>query len=239
MRILTVVLVFLIPISLYASAQPDSGGLAQRVAELEAQVEELSAILQFVSVEPEEMEGLAGPHWIIEGANVHVRSGSRRTDDHCRLPTPGWPNCEILTGLGNLIIGYNEQVGQGPPAFSEVRTGSHNLVVGREHSYSSFGGFVAGRKNEVTGPNASVCGGVSSKASGSFSAVSGGNLNVASGKGASVSGGERNVASGELASVSGGERNVASGVVASVSGGEEREAPDDFNWAAGSLFESN
>ena len=211
MRILTIALLFLIPFSLYASAQSNSGGLAQRVAELEAQVEELvaaqqeaQAILQFVSVETEEMEGLAGPHWIIEGANVHVRSGSRRTDDHCRLPTPGWPNCEILTGLGNLIIGYNEQVGQGPPAFSEVRTGSHNLVVGRGHSYSSFGGFVAGSLNQIVGPNSSVAGGHFNTASGLSSTVCGGNQNEASGDVASVSGGLRNVASGRAASVSGG-----------------------------------
>jgi hypothetical protein len=208
--ILTVVLLSLIPFSLFASSRSNSGGLAERVAELEAQVEELSAILQFVHVEQEEMDGMTGPHWIIEGANVHVRSGSGLTDDNCWSSLPDFPNCEGLTGLGNLIVGYSERrptKGQGFP--HEARTGSHNLVVGKFHSYSSYGGFVAGDSNKVSGANASVSGGTDSEASGWFS------------------------------SVSGGHASLASGFVASVSGGQNREAPDDFNWAAGSLFEPN
>jgi len=244
--VLSVVLLSLIPFSLYASARPNSGGLPERVAELEAQVEILAAalqetqeILQYVHVETEEIKGVTGPHWIFEGVNVHVRSGSRTTRDACDSLDPGWPNCESLTGLGNLIIGYNEQALVGPPLPREVRTGSHNLVVGVHHSYSSFGGFVAGRRNAVTGWNASVCGGVNNEASGSLSSVSGGVNNEASGSLSSVSGGIKNQASGLSASVSGGRGNVASGARSSVSGGEEREAPDEFNWAAGELFEPN
>ncbi len=224
--ILTVVLLSLIPFSLFAAARSNSGGLAERVAELEAQMErvteleaqvevlaaalqEAQEILEFVYVETEEIYGLTGPHWIIEGANVHVRSGSGTTRDACSPRDPGWPNCESLTGLGNLIIGYNEQVGQGPPVFHEVRTGSHNIVVGRGHPYSSFGGFVAGSLNRIVGPNSSVAGG------------------------------HFNTASGLSSTVCGGNQNEASGETSSVSGGQHREAPDDFNWAAGSLFEPN
>jgi hypothetical protein len=216
--ILSVVVLSLIPFSLYASARSDSGGLPERVAELEAQVEVLAAalqeaqeILQYVHVETEEIKGVTGPHWIIEGVNLHVRSGSETeaTNEFCVSSTPGYPNCEILTGLGNLIIGYNEQVGVGPPRPREIRTGSHNLVVGPFHSYSSYGGFVAGDGNKITGAFASVAGG------------------------------EHNEASGPNASVSGGHRNLASGGAASVSGGQEREAPDNFNWGAGELFEPN
>jgi hypothetical protein len=206
---LIIALVFLIPFSLYAAARSNSSGLANRVAELEAQVEELSAILEFVYVETEEIRGVTGPHLIIEGANVHVQSGSGGTSDACDVLDPGWPNCESLTGLGNLIIGYNEQVGQGPPLPHEVRTGSHNIVVGRGHSYSSFGGFVAGSLNRIVGPNSSVAGG------------------------------HFNTASGLSSTVCGGNQNEASGETSSVSGGQHREAPDDFSWAAGSLFEPN
>jgi hypothetical protein len=205
--------------------------LAKRVAELEAQVEVLAAaqlesqeILQFVRVETEEIAGVTGPHWIIEGANVHVKSGSGTTGDACHSLKPDFPNCESLTGLGNLIIGYNERGGVGPPLPHEIRTGSHNLIVGEFHTYSSFGGFVAGTRNAVTANSASVCGGINGKASGSYS---------------SVSGGSKNVASGLSASVSGGARNVASSLAASVSGGDNREALDEFNWVAGSLFEAN
>jgi hypothetical protein len=63
----TVVILSLIPFSLYASGQSNSGGLAERVAELEAQVEVLAAalqetqeILQLVHVETELMDGLPG-----------------------------------------------------------------------------------------------------------------------------------------------------------------------------------
>ena len=208
--ILTVVLLSLIPFSLYASSRSNAGGLAERVAELEAEVAELSAVLQFVYVEEEVINGLAGPHWIIEGANVHVRSGSGLTRDGCGPSDPDFPNCESLTGLGNLIVGYNERRadrGGGPDP--NIRTGSHNLVVGREHIYSSFGGFVAGQRNKITAWSASV------------------------------TGGRNNEASGQASSVSGGHQNLASGGVASVSGGDNREAPDDFNWAAGDLFEEN
>jgi hypothetical protein len=213
--ILTVAVLILIPISLYASARSNSGGLAERVAELEAQVEVLAAalqeaqeILQFVYVETKEMDGLTGPHWIIEGANVHVRSGYGNTNEDCEEFHPDYPNCESLTGLGNLVVGYNERFPvRGFP--TEVRTGSHNLVVGEFNSYSSFAGFIAGRLNNITGA------------------------------GASITGGESNKASGWLSSVSGGHGNEASGWLSSVSGGQGREAPDDYNWAAGELFESN
>ncbi len=191
MRTLTITLAFLILMSPYATARSNSGGLAQRVAELEAQVEELSAILEFVHVETEAINGLAGPHWIIEGANVHVQSGLGST--YHELCPPDHPrSCLVRNGLGNLIVGYNEV----PPSPSRphIRAGMHNLVVGPEHVYNGNGGFIAGRNNE------------------------------ASALGASVSGGFRNVASGESSSVS---------------GGFDREAPDDLNWAAGSLFEEN
>jgi hypothetical protein len=230
-------LVTLIP----AAGSAQEGGLAARVAELEAQVAALEEILQFVYVETEEINYLAGPHLIIEGANVHVRSGSGNTVDDCELGSPDFPNCESLTGLGNLIVGYNERAPRlgGRPLPREIRTGSHNLVVGDLHAYSSFGGFIAGDSNKVTGANASVSGGSYNRASGSNSSICGGQGNAASGHGSSVSGGQVNAASGYDSSVSGGRGNVASGHVSSVSGGENREAPDSFNWAAGNLFEPN
>ena len=52
------------------------------------------------------------------GANVQIVDG---TGD-----TGGTPN-----GLGNLIVGYNASSG-------DTRTGSHNLVVGDLHTYTSY-----------------------------------------------------------------------------------------------------
>jgi len=64
-----------------------------------------------------------------------------------------------ITGLGNLIVGYNEQ--DTPP---KSRYGSHNLVVGTKHGYTRHAGLVAGYDNKITGPFASVSGGSSNLA---------------------------------------------------------------------------
>jgi hypothetical protein len=197
--------------------------LAARVAELEAQVEAMEAqfaameeLLQFVRVEPEEINGLRGPHVIFEGANVHVRSGSGMTGYRTCAGRP----CATHPGLGNLVVGYNE----GIPSQARLRGGMHNVVVGPEHQYMSTGGFVAGKRNAIWNWSPSVTGGIDNVARGAYS---------------SVSGGRENVVTGTAASVGGGRGNVASGHEASVSGGQDREALDEANWVAGSLFESN
>jgi hypothetical protein len=145
-----------------------------------------------------------GTDVIFEGCNVHIRSGAGATD-------------AAVNGLGNLIIGYNEATSLPTPP--NVRTGSHNLVVGPFHTYSSFGGFVAGQNNAVSGSSASVSGGSGHTASGRLSSVSGGTNNRATEFAASVSGGTGHTASGLFASVSGGAGNTAGGQSASVSGG--------------------
>ena len=55
------------------------------------------------------------------------------------------------------------------------------LVVGPEHTYSSYGGLVAGLNNNVTGANTSVSGGWDNNASKAYSSVSGGRNREASG----------------------------------------------------------
>lgn len=153
------------------------------------------------------VEGTPGTDAVvrIQGANLQVVSGGGSTD-------------AAVNGLGNLIVGYNEN-----PHMND-RAGSHNLVVGAEHWYSSYGGLVAGEENAITAPSASVSGGLGNHAGGDFASVSGGFGNVASGATASVAGGFDCEASGEAASVSGGLTNLASGDSASVSGGAGNEA---------------
>jgi hypothetical protein len=145
---------------------------------------------------------------------LHIVNGLGSTDCTDEQPEPE-PIPDCPNGLGNLIVGYNE-----PRAFAEnVRTGSHNVVVGSQHNFSRFGGLVVGNFNTISGDFASVSGGLGNTASGEFSSVSGGAGNMASGFAASVSGGQENTVSGEFSSVSGGE-NIT----------EETE----FGWAAGS-----
>jgi hypothetical protein len=169
------------------------------------------------------------------GCNVHVVNGAGAT--------------ATANGFGNLMIGYNEVPG------SRLRTGSHNLVVGPGHSYSSYGGLVAGEQNQIQAPFASITGGSNNRAEGVASSVSGGFSNGAAGQYSSVSGGAVNGAQGTAAtisggsfnrtfigadysSISGGSNNGATGQYSSVSGGFQRSAPGQYNWAAGSLLEN-
>jgi hypothetical protein len=177
-----------------------------------------SVLDPFVSLVEDDIDGLAGPHIMIVGANVHVRSGVGATDDG-----------GILSGLGNLIVGYNAPGGFGFPQ----RAGSHNLVVGDEHDYTSHGGFVAGFSNAITAPCASVSGGHSNLASGMWSSVSGGGTNEASGPTSSVSGGQSNLASGAESSISGGSSSTSSGEKSTVSGGTQNTASAIFSTASG------
>jgi hypothetical protein len=202
----------------------DQKGLAQRVAALEQ-------LLTHFSREGKEI--------FITGANLHLVNGLGRTD--CGSEEEPIPDCP--NGLGNLIVGYNELrdlslCDPEDPFCKNTRTGSHNVVVGRGHNFSRFGGLVVGLLNTISGDFAVVISGQENTASGSRSVVSGGALNTASGDLAVVSGGQGNTASGISAAVSGGEANTASGPGASVSGGGSSEAvldPHLGNTASGRL----
>lgn len=186
-------------------------GSPQARAQFGVTLTSLNNRLNVVEAKMQDMSRLADvntnqPTVRFSGVNVQVVNGSGSTDG-------------AVNGLGNLIVGYNELRGAGG---TNVRIGSHNLIVGSLNNYSSFGGFVAGIANTVRGQYASV---------------SGGNANTASFTCASVSGGRFNTASGEYASVSGGSDNNATIYAASVSGGFDRNATDFYDWRAGGLFQ--
>jgi hypothetical protein len=164
---------------------------------------------------------VVGTDFAITGKNVFIQDGSGQSG--------------FNSSLGNLTIGYNELRRNG----GNNRSGTHNLIVGDQNNYTSFGGFVAGSRNEISSRWSSVSGGNGNSASGDSSSVSGGAFNIASGELASVSGGALNTASGVFGSVSGGEFNTAAGELASVSGGQNHSAPNLHNWAAGGLFQAN
>jgi hypothetical protein len=82
------------------------------------------SLAPYVTIDTNLINGVNGPHIIFTGANLHIRSGSGTTNDSSGL-----------TGLGNLIIGYNE------PAPTGARTGSHNLVGGSMNAFSTSGGW--------------------------------------------------------------------------------------------------
>ena len=120
----------------------------------------------FVNVDPNPEIGVIGPNIIFSGANIHIVSGSRRTDDN------GNP-----TGLGNLIIGYDEDPSTiTVPLSPGDRGGSHNLVIGRFNRFTraAFGGLVAGEVNSINNEGTSVSGGTFNTASGQYTVVLGG-----------------------------------------------------------------
>jgi len=196
------------------TAQSGGKGLEQRVSALESLLKHFSR---------------KGNEVFIKGANLHILNGLGSTDctDDQFEPIPDCPN-----GLGNLIVGYNESRTEVPdcesaptdPFCIDTRTGSHNVVVGRRHNFSRFGGIVVGDLNTISGDFAVVSGGRTNTASGTWSVISGGHFHTASGLTSSVSGGSDNTASGFAASVSGGRSHTAGGDVSAVSGGEENTA---------------
>jgi hypothetical protein len=112
-----------------------SGKAQYEDKDLAQRVKDLEYKLEYVTGGPNEV--------VITGANLRIVNGLNATD--------------TANGLGNLIIGYNE-----PPEFPRPgnRTGSHNVVVGRFHNFSSFGGLVVGENNVISGMFSSISGGV-------------------------------------------------------------------------------
>lgn len=224
--------------------------LESLVIQLQAQIDGNAAAitatedtLQYVSVIDGELNGVVGPHFIIEGANVHVRSGAGSTSERCFGPDF---DCPSRTGLGNLIIGYNEArepwidvlskgeyVAQqtngahastdtlcaADPAFRDID--GLPLCDRREGSH----GLIMGRWNNNMG-HANFVAGLANDVGGHFVAVIGGQQNSATANYSVVSGGLLNRAYGFGSSVSGGYYNMTGlgidsglGRFASVSGG--------------------
>src|SRR5690606_35194649 len=103
-----------------------AGGAADLEARLTA-LEEANLVTRLQDLEEQVPDCLKAPDAetaVFEGCNVQIVNGVGATDS--------------TNALGNLIIGYNENQS------GYARNGSHNLVVGRDHGYTSYGGFVAG-----------------------------------------------------------------------------------------------
>jgi hypothetical protein len=156
---------------------------------------------------------------VIEGANLQLLSGAGATDAE-------------VNGLGNLIIGYSADPSELGLARAE-RTGSHNLIVGDHHEWTSHGGVALGRQNTVSGPSAVALGGTEGVASGEASAIAGGVGATASGAFSTVAGGYQGLASGKWAAVAGGVGGEASGYAATVVGGHDNLASGKWSSAVG------
>jgi hypothetical protein len=199
-----------------------------------AEQEKLLSILPYLKYVA---SGVGGKPTIqVSGANLQILSGSGSTKG-------------TVNGAGNLVIGYDEN-----KEGKHAQTGSHNLILGEQQTFTSYGGLDAGLEDTISGPfatvtggekknprgraakcGASLSGGKFNTASGEWSWIGGGAANNATGGYDSVSGGYGNTAESHygLASILGGYLNTASGSEAVVDGGAFNKATSGHSWIGG------
>jgi hypothetical protein len=193
-------------------------GLAQRIRTLERKLKHVTS----------ELNEAGRPELVITGANLRIINGLGRTD----CGTEDTPLEDCPNGLGNLIVGYDEERGSGD---ASIRTGSHNVVIGTQHNFSSFGGLVVGLLNTIAGRFSSVTGGSFNTAAGDFSSISGGQGTV-----------EGGVALGRFSSISGGLSNRALGIsrqyvagsITRLAARQQRCQEEPATWPAGAPHRS-
>jgi len=214
-----------------AKLQDDLATANAKVAALQSalavvQSNPVLAIGPYVSLRKDTLNLVKGPHIVFEGVNVHIRDGGGERDmNELGVDITGRPS-----GLGNLIIGYNELSVADAPT---VRGGSHCLVVGPGHSYTSNWGFVAGDDNKITAMLASVLGGGHHVAAGPASTIAGGcgNQIASTAWHTTVSGGGFNIVTGPnawAATISGGGWNTVNSGCGTVAGGWQNAVGDGF-----------
>jgi hypothetical protein len=196
-----------VPKAAFDALQADHAALAAQVAQLQHLLEGVSRV---------KVDGHDTVRF--SDVNVQVVNGTGTTT--------------VTNGRGNLIIGYNAV----PVTGATQRTGSHYLVIGDEHHWTSYGGIVTGLGNTATGSFASVLGGSGNTAGGLGAAVTGGQSNKAIGDHSTVSGGRANTASGpanpqwwvgDFTAVVGGHGNTATGVDSTILGGYQHKVTTD------------
>ena len=217
-----------------AAAQDTLASLAAQVKALTAQAKDASALAarQQQSIDSLRASNdlltsrlgcvlrFSGPRdFIVDGCNLHLQNGMGQT--------------RTMNGYGNLIIGYNKNE-------VSTRTGSHNLILGDLHEYTSYGGIVSGTENTLAAPEAAILGGGQNHAN-FISAVIlaadrgqadgnvvliGGQRNYGSADAhfSAVIGGIENQVTGPSSVVVAGQLNIASGGASFVCGGTENNA---------------
>jgi len=168
---------------------------------------------------------------VLSGVNLQINNGSG-------------VSYGVQNGVGNLILGYNEVEGgyhlpDGSLAAGEVRTGSHNVILGPGHTYTANGGLVGGYNNTLSSKGGCLLSGQSSLAGGNYAAVLGGMDNRATGNHSCISGGHSNTASGDRASVSGGLLNQSAGIATSILGGQYMQIFEQYETASGQYDVNN
>jgi len=209
--------------------------------------EEEREILGHMSIEqlPVDRSGAVTAKTVrLSGVNFQIVNGLGTTNGVDNDPDLVVPREFSVNGVGNLIVGYNEPQHEEFNFGIVERTGSHNVVVGAGHNYTSVAGFVGGFGNMISGPFCSVLGGAANTAGGVanqregrdgilFCTVVGGGDNRASAEYSAVLGGLINMTTGFASSVSGGQGNRSEGRLSSIGGGLENRATDNSSTVSG------
>ena len=126
---------------------------------------------------------------VVQNANMLVRSSSE--------------------GLGNLIVGGNDLTGE-----TFVRTGTNNLIVGSDHSWTGNNGLVSGQGNIYSTAFGAMLGGAANELDtvSEYSVIVGGSSNYIQAVLATVAGGENNAAKGYYSTLLGGLNNTVTSV---------------------------
>jgi hypothetical protein len=142
---------------------------------------------------------------VLTGTNLRIVSGTGATNDNGEL-----------TGLGNLVIGY------GQPSRQVETAGSHNLVVGTQHQYTSHSGILSGTNHTLHSVAGAIIGGRSNQATDApYGVIIGGSNNAVHSNTSTIVGGYENTISGEEghALVLGGHENLGGGIAGVIVGG--------------------
>lgn len=182
------------------------GGLLSRIRQLENRIQVLESSLS--QLQSNNINRLNDYVEIIEdnncitaqlsGLNLQIVNGEGSTNT---------TNCK-----GNLIIGYNEERSGTPVS----RTGSHNLVLGIKHNYSSFSGFINGTANTIT-------------QSGEYCSILNGNECFANAKYVSICNGRDHKGNASLSTIVGGFDNGGTGQTSVVVGGMNNRADGNYS----------
>jgi hypothetical protein len=182
----------------------------------------LNQVLAHMTYEPEGID--KKPTVRFTGVNVQVVNGENATASH--------------NGEGNVVIGYDENPAtETCKGKASAQTGSHNLILGEDQEFTSYGGIVAGFGNAIIAELASVIGGECNLAAAEVASVTGGTQNNAIGVASTVSGGAQNTAGGlGQNTVSGGLENTVSNRYASILGGEHNTANEQNAAVVGGAY---
>ncbi len=159
------------------------------VDDLETRLSALEVVLAGVT-QSANVITFAGKDVIVSGGDLQVHKGTGNS---------GTPNT-----TGNLIVGFNAARASGSD-----KSGSHNIIVGDNHNYTSTDGIVSGYQNSISG-GASIIAGRENIASGTYSAILGGKTDTISTTGlyAGIVSGEGNMADQDYSSIIGGKLNT-------------------------------